>query len=341
MTSRNISESIKKRIAGKQYYKCANYPNSDICKLENYECPLWAKNGNNKGCFDESGYDIDHIEEYSKTKNNSEENLQALCKSCHTVKTKRFMNTTENKDTSSEKTSIPKRRKKISEPNITRKSIKKGMSGSKTARKSPNQKPKITKKLPNQRSKNRSNRFENTKKIADMQKILRTLSKSKLRYIYDCIKGDTCGISQLCQNELMKEIIKYAPFTKNITNKIMTVRFFDIHDKKRIMNADGIRQITKYMKLINDNINDTPAIEIMDDLFEKNKNIQILMRGIEKIKKYKYYIECRNTNHIFYSNTKIKKCKKCKENIYKIRNNIFYKNKSYEAFYKKRYSFFN
>lgn len=92
MTSRNISESVKKRVAGKQYYKCANDPKSDTRGLENYECPLWAKKGDNKGCFDESGYDIDHIKEYSKTKNNSEKNLQALCKSCHSVKTKRFLN---------------------------------------------------------------------------------------------------------------------------------------------------------------------------------------------------------------------------------------------------------
>ena len=89
--TRNISESKKKRIAGKQFYKCANKPDVNILNLENYTCPLWAKQGNIEGSFDESGYEIDHNIEYSVSHDNSEENLQALCKSCHSVKTKRFM----------------------------------------------------------------------------------------------------------------------------------------------------------------------------------------------------------------------------------------------------------
>lgn len=89
--SRNVSESLKKRIAGKQFFKCSNEPNSKIKGLENYFCPLWTSS-KNKGSFDESGYDIDHINEHSISKNDSEKNLQALCKSCHMVKTKRFMN---------------------------------------------------------------------------------------------------------------------------------------------------------------------------------------------------------------------------------------------------------
>ena len=50
-----------------------------------------AKNDITKGCFDESGYEIDHIVEHSITNDDSLNNLQALCKMCHSVKTKRFM----------------------------------------------------------------------------------------------------------------------------------------------------------------------------------------------------------------------------------------------------------
>jgi len=88
---RHVSEAKKKNVAGKQFFKCANQPGSKIKGLTRYNCPLWEKNGDNKGCFDESGYDIDHIVEHSITADDSIDNLQALCKSCHSVKTKRFM----------------------------------------------------------------------------------------------------------------------------------------------------------------------------------------------------------------------------------------------------------
>ena len=88
---RKVSESVKKRIAGKQYFKCANKPNSNLVRLDNFSCPLWKISGDEKGCFNESGYEIDHINEFSITKDDSENNLQALCLSCHSVKTKRFM----------------------------------------------------------------------------------------------------------------------------------------------------------------------------------------------------------------------------------------------------------
>ena len=87
--SRKVSEGQKKIIAGRQQYKCANKPFSNLLKLEKYNCPLWERE-NNQGCFDESGYEIDHIIEHSLTGNDSLENLQALCVTCHRVKTKRF-----------------------------------------------------------------------------------------------------------------------------------------------------------------------------------------------------------------------------------------------------------
>ena len=58
--------------------------------LKGYKCPRWYSTYHN-GDFDEAGYDIDHIEEYCITQDHSLDNLQALCKSCHSVKTKRFM----------------------------------------------------------------------------------------------------------------------------------------------------------------------------------------------------------------------------------------------------------
>lgn len=84
MNRKSISESVRKQVAGRQLYKCAN----NNMQIANYTCPLW--NSKNNGSFDESGYEIDHIIEHTITKDNSVNNLQALCKSCHTVKTKRF-----------------------------------------------------------------------------------------------------------------------------------------------------------------------------------------------------------------------------------------------------------
>ena len=80
MSKRTLTDSQKRTIAGKQRYKCAT--------ITNYECPLW--NGNRDGSFDESGYEIDHIIEFSLTQNDNVDNLQALCLLCHRVKTKRF-----------------------------------------------------------------------------------------------------------------------------------------------------------------------------------------------------------------------------------------------------------
>lgn len=89
---RNVSTSTKKLIAGRQHYKCANTPSSDLKGLNDYKCPLWQINSDNKGSFDASGYEIDHINEHTISLDDSPDNLQALCKSCHSVKTKKFLN---------------------------------------------------------------------------------------------------------------------------------------------------------------------------------------------------------------------------------------------------------
>lgn len=92
-SARSLTEATKKIIAGKQYYKCANSPQSNLECLSGYLCPQWKTNEDTItiGSFDESGYEIDHIIEFVKTGDDSENNLQALCKSCHSVKTKRFL----------------------------------------------------------------------------------------------------------------------------------------------------------------------------------------------------------------------------------------------------------
>lgn len=78
--SRSISIKVKNNILNRQNYKCAT--------IKNYNCLLWQfKDGE----FDEAGYEIDHIDEYSITHDNNIDNLQALCPNCHAVKTKRFM----------------------------------------------------------------------------------------------------------------------------------------------------------------------------------------------------------------------------------------------------------
>jgi hypothetical protein len=89
---RTLTEATKKQIAGKQRYKCANKPGANLERLGSYECLLWQHiDPTLRGIFDESGYDIDHIEEFCKSGNDSTDNLQALCKTCHIVKTKNFM----------------------------------------------------------------------------------------------------------------------------------------------------------------------------------------------------------------------------------------------------------
>jgi len=74
---RNVTESQKKRVAGRQRYTCA-------ASVPEYACPM--KNEP----FDESGYEIDHIKELRDGGTNDLSNLQALCINCHRVKTSRM-----------------------------------------------------------------------------------------------------------------------------------------------------------------------------------------------------------------------------------------------------------
>lgn len=90
---RTVRESLKKVIAGRQYYKCANHPSANIPGLEGYLCTRWKlpETDVNRGSFNESGYEIDHKIEHCISKDDSPNNLQALCLDCHAVKTKHFM----------------------------------------------------------------------------------------------------------------------------------------------------------------------------------------------------------------------------------------------------------
>ena len=74
---RNVTESQKKRVAGRQRYTCA-------ASIPEYTCPMRGEP------FDESGYEIDHIRELRDGGTNEESNLQALCIMCHRVKTSRM-----------------------------------------------------------------------------------------------------------------------------------------------------------------------------------------------------------------------------------------------------------
>lgn len=87
--SRYISEAVRKKVAGGQYFKCGNKPGSKNA-INGYNCLLW-KLRKNRGSFDASGYVIDHIEEYCLAGNNRIDNLQALCANCHAYKTSTFM----------------------------------------------------------------------------------------------------------------------------------------------------------------------------------------------------------------------------------------------------------
>ena len=90
---RKVPTNAEKRmVAGRQSYKCANCPSITIKGLETYKCPLWQRAvEDNKGSFDQSGFELDHINELATSGDNSLDNFQALCKSCHSVKTKKFL----------------------------------------------------------------------------------------------------------------------------------------------------------------------------------------------------------------------------------------------------------
>jgi hypothetical protein len=92
---RNVTESQKKRVAGRQRYTCA-------ASIPEYTCPMRGEP------FDESGYEIDHIKELRDGGTNEESNLQALCIMCHRVKTNRMSSVIARKERMIEEPPPPK-----------------------------------------------------------------------------------------------------------------------------------------------------------------------------------------------------------------------------------------
>lgn len=82
---KNIPDVIRNRVLEFYGYRCANYPGANLEGIGNYKCHLYK--GDGKGFFDEANYHIDHITPLHRSGSNDISNLQALCPSCHSVKT--------------------------------------------------------------------------------------------------------------------------------------------------------------------------------------------------------------------------------------------------------------
>ena len=78
------SKISEKKFSLSDLIKINGFDNS----VKDYNCPLWQKSSD-KGIFGEEKYHIDHILELADGGTDSKDNLQALCLSCHTVKTSR------------------------------------------------------------------------------------------------------------------------------------------------------------------------------------------------------------------------------------------------------------
>ena len=82
-----FSHKQKQEILQRQNYKCNNFPGSPFESKFNYCCLLHQNGGD--GTFEQKvGHEIDHIIPIQEGGTNEIENGQALCVSCHRVKTK-------------------------------------------------------------------------------------------------------------------------------------------------------------------------------------------------------------------------------------------------------------
>ena len=88
MSRKAIPKDITDTLLLRQNNKCANTLDKHAIGLKGYACPLWIIYG---GTFEESGYEKDHIVEVCQGGTNDIDNIQLLCASCHSVKTKRFI----------------------------------------------------------------------------------------------------------------------------------------------------------------------------------------------------------------------------------------------------------
>ena len=88
MARKAIPKDVVQTLLEKQSNRCANTLDNPAIGLRDYICPLWLLYG---GQFDEAGYEKDHIVEVSLGGTNDIDNIQLLCCSCHSVKTKRYI----------------------------------------------------------------------------------------------------------------------------------------------------------------------------------------------------------------------------------------------------------
>lgn len=86
-----FSQSEKNHIVGLQNFCCNNKSNSNFEKKYKYECILWS-HPKRKGKFGLEGYNIDHIIALCNGGVTEVQNGQALCLSCHRVKTRHDLN---------------------------------------------------------------------------------------------------------------------------------------------------------------------------------------------------------------------------------------------------------
>ena len=82
-----FTEAQKKKIKNRQHNICNNYPDSTFHKKYKFECPLHS-HPKRKGHWDIEGCEIDNIKPKHLGGKNNIKNGQALCLSCHAVKTK-------------------------------------------------------------------------------------------------------------------------------------------------------------------------------------------------------------------------------------------------------------
>lgn len=82
-----IPDKTRFELLEKQNNKCSNNPDNSAIGLYFYKCPMWILYD---GIFDESRYQVDHIDEHCVTRNNHISNLQLLCPCCHSYKTKKW-----------------------------------------------------------------------------------------------------------------------------------------------------------------------------------------------------------------------------------------------------------
>jgi len=295
---KNISNSIKSTVAGRQYFKCANDHNADLDGIGTYKCPLW--NGENKGSFDESGYEIDHKIEHCLTKNDDINNLQALCKSCHQVKSKMFQRS----DTAKQLMINKRNTKKLMSFTIpTLKDVLRSNGKKTTGKKSElierivklgidinlsvttkpkttkTTKPKTTKPKTTKTTKPKTTKPKTTKNVQDLKEI-----KEKIKR--EILIQDLKVIKEKIKREILIQDLKVI--------KVVTTNEFLLKQ---------LKQICIFLKI---SPNGTKG-----KLVNKINKQKCSVETLKKMEKGRYMIKCINLKsddyHVYFTNTKLSK----------------------------------